>query len=198
MVELPKHLEEVVEFFTKLPGVGEKTAFRQTLQLTNWRSEDLMAFSYALSQLTQLKKCQKCNVYTDTTVCNICASVERYEAKMLCVVETLTDFLAIEKSKNFRGTYFILGNVLNPLMGIGPDEIGLDKLFERITSENIQNLILAINPSVEGDATCSYIRHKLPQTIKVERIGFGVPMGGSLEYLDSLTISKALENRKSL
>jgi recombination protein RecR len=111
-------------------------------------------------------------------------------------VENASDLLAIEKSGTFKGVYHILGGVLNPLLGVGPDELKMDQLKEKIIKKEIQEIILAINPSVEGDATCSYLKSILPQTLLVDRIGFGVPIGGSLEYLDPMTITKALENRK--
>jgi len=104
--------------------------------------------------------------------------------------------MAIEKSGHFKGVYHILGGVLNPLLGIGPDELKMDELRANIIKKQITDVILAVNPSVEGDATCSYLKSILPQDINVERIGFGVPIGGSLEYLDPMTITKALENRK--
>lgn len=121
----------------------------------------------------------------------------RGETKVLCIVEGVTDLLAIEKSSQFKGRYHVLGGVLNPLLGIGPNELGINKLIDRIKRNEIEELVLAINPSVEGDATCSFIKELLPDGVKAERIGFGMPMGGSLEYLDTLTISKALENRTS-
>jgi recombination protein RecR len=117
---------------------------------------------------------------------------------MICVVENVTDCLAIERSGTFKGKFHILFGVLNPLLGVGPDEINLSKMFTRIEEEEIEEIILAINPSVEGDATCAYIKQVLPETMNIERIGFGIPMGGSLEFVDSLTISKALENRRHL
>ena len=122
----------------------------------------------------------------------------RGHAKTLCVVESVTDYLAIERSGNFKGKFHILFGVLNPLMGIGPDELKLDYLFSRIEDEEVEEIILAVNPSVEGDATCAYVKQMLPETVRVDRIGFGIPMGGSLEYVDSLTITKALENRRHL
>ena len=104
--------------------------------------------------------------------------------------------MAIEKSGTFKGVYHILGGVLNPLLGVGPDELKMDDLRQKIIKKEIQEIILAVNPSVEGDATCSYLKSILPVSVQVDRIGFGVPIGGSLEYLDPMTITKALENRK--
>jgi recombination protein RecR len=196
-VELPSQLKLVQFYFSKLAGVGEKTALRQALQIINWTDAEREAFSNSLNELSSLKSCKICHNYSDSDVCSICSDDSRVSSGQLCVVESFTDFMAIEKSGNYQGRYHILGGVLNPLMGIGPDELEIPKLVERIHSGNFSSVILAINPSVEGDATCSYLRNKINEEINVERIGFGIPMGGSLEYLDSLTIGKAFENRKS-
>jgi recombination protein RecR len=197
-MELPDKILKAVKQFSRLPGVGEKTALRQTLILTKWSKEDLVHFAEAMKSLADLNHCYKCGMYSDDTICKICIDPVRSRSNAMCVVESVTDCLAIERSGTFRGKFHILFGVLNPLMGIGPDEIQLDKLFNRIHNENIEEIILAINPSVEGDATCSYIKEHLPESVEVERIGFGIPMGGSLEFVDSLTISKALENRRHL
>ena len=114
--------------------------------------------------------------------------------KQICVVESLSDCLAIERAQQFKGTYHILGGVINPLLGIGPDELQIDKLVNRVLEEEVEEVVLALNPSVEGDATCSYLKQVLPEGPSVERIGFGVPIGSHLEYLDSMTINKAFEN----
>jgi recombination protein RecR len=137
-------------------------------------------------------------MFADTDVCLICSNERRKESTTLCVVESITDCLAIERSGTFKGRFHILFGVLNPLLGIGPDELKLDQLQKRISEEGVKEVILAVNPSVEGDATCSYIKQILPESVLVERIGFGIPMGGSLEYVDALTISKAMENRRHL
>ena len=116
----------------------------------------------------------------------------------MCVVESMSDLLAIENSGEFAGSYFVLSGVLNPLKGIGPEEIGVSSLCKAVVTRKVNNIVLAVNPSIEGDATCSYLNEVLPDGVIVDRIGFGVPMGGSLEYLDSMTISQALKNRKTL
>ena len=137
-------------------------------------------------------------MFCDVEVCAICSDSSRNTSGIICIVETISDCIAIEKSDEYRGMFHILGGVLNPLMGIGPDELNVDKLLARVKTENIEALILAINPSVEGDATCSYLKQVMPTTVKIDRIGFGIPMGGCLEHLDSMTINKALENRKTM
>ncbi len=197
-MELPERLLKVVRQFGRLPGVGEKTALRQSLIMTKWNKEDLVSFAEAVKGLAELNHCEKCGMFCDDKLCKICMDQNRFHAKTVCVVESVTDYLAIERSGNFKGKFHILFGVLNPLMGVGPDELKLDYLFSRIESEEVEEVILAVNPSVEGDATCAYIKQMLPNSVSVDRIGFGIPMGGSLEYVDSLTITKALENRRHL
>ena len=194
----PEKITSAVEFFRRIPGVGEKTAFRQVLGLARWRKDELENFGRALQELAQLQYCEECGLFSDGNVCDVCKRPERVGHGIVCVVESLSDCIAVEKSGQFRGIYHVLGGVLNPLSGIGPDEIGIPRLVERVKRLKVQSLILAINPSIEGDATCSYIRQALPSEVSAERIGFGMPMGGALEYLDSMTISKALENRRKI
>lgn len=194
----PEKITSTVEFFRRIPGVGEKTAFRQVLGLARWRQDELMAFGQAMQALASLQYCKECGLFSEDELCDVCQRRERVAAGVICVVESLSDCLAVEKSGQFRGLYHVLGGVLNPLSGIGPDEIGIPRLVERVSRLEIKSLILAINPSIEGDATCAYLRQLLPTDVSVERIGFGMPMGGALEYLDSMTISKALENRRRI
>jgi recombination protein RecR len=195
-MELPQTLRDAIAAMSKLPGIGEKTAMRMVLHLTRWRSEELKQVSTAIKNLIDVKHCQECGFFSESNICQLCAEPSRTHSGLICVVENVTDLLAIERSGHFKGLYHVLGGVLNPLMGIGPDQLHLSFLFERIKKNNIQEVILALNPSVEGDATCAFIRDIIPESVRVERIGFGVPIGGNLEYLDSMTISKALENRK--
>jgi len=197
-MELPEKLLKVVKQFSRLPGVGEKTALRQSLIMTKWQKADLIEFAEAIKGLSELNHCTKCGMFCDEKLCKICMDYGRSSAKTLCVVESVTDCLAIERSGHFKGKFHILFGVLNPLLGIGPDELKLDYLISRVKEELIDEVILAVNPSVEGDATCAYIKQSLPDEIRVDRIGFGIPMGGSLEFVDSLTITKALENRRHL
>ncbi len=194
----PEKITGLVEYFRRIPGVGEKTALRQVLGLARWRDDELIAFGKALNDLSQLQYCQECGLFSEGSLCDVCARPERIKEGIICVVESLSDCLAVEKSGQFRGLYHVLGGVLNPLAGVGPDEIAIPKLVERVKRLEIRGVILAINPSIEGDATSSYIRQVLPESVGVERIGFGMPMGGALEYLDSMTISKALENRRRM
>lgn len=197
-MELPESLKNAITQMTKIPGVGEKTAMRQILTICRWEPEQLNQIGQSIIALADLNSCGVCGFYTDEEHCQICSDSNRREESSICVVESISDYIAIENSNTFKGTYHILGGVLNPLLGIGPEDLRLPELVERIKEENKSSIILAVNPSVEGDATCSFIKDELPPEINVERIGFGVPIGGSLEYLDSMTISKALENRKRL
>lgn len=197
MIELPSSITNTVKSFSKLPGVGEKTALRQVMHMVRWNHEDLAEFSEAITELQNIKKCNECGMYSEEDLCEICLNDGRKESSILCVVENINDLMAIERSNEYSGLYHVLGGVLNPLMGVGPEQLKIDKLVERVNKFNISTVVLAINPSVEGDATCSYIKQLL-NNVHVERIGFGVPIGGSLEFLDPLTISKALENRKRL
>lgn len=196
MIQLPEVIKGAVEALTRLPGVGEKTAFRMVMNMTNWKASELISVGSALASLQNLKLCRDCGMFADDSLCSICQNEGRRSLKTLCVVENASDLMAIEKSGHFKGVFHILGGVLNPLLGVGPDELKMDDLREKIQKREIQEVILAVNPSVEGDATCSYLKSILPETVQVERIGFGVPIGGSLEYLDPMTITKALENRK--
>jgi recombination protein RecR len=196
MVQLPEVIKNAVEALTRLPGVGEKTAFRMVMNMTRWKASELESVGHALANLVELQLCQECGMFAEEKFCSICQDAHRQDQRMICVVENISDLMAIEKSGNFKGVYHILGGVLNPLLGVGPDELRMDELKSRIIEKGISEVILAINPSVEGDATCSYFKTLLPEQIRIERIGFGVPIGGSLEYLDPMTITKALENRK--
>ncbi len=196
MIELPEVIKNAVLALTKLPGVGEKTAFRMVMSMTHWKQQELNTVGSSLIALKDLKLCEECGMFADHLLCSICSDTNRQSIQVICIVENASDLMAIEKSGNFKGIYHILGGVLNPLLGVGPDELGMDELKNRIIEKNVQEVILAINPSVEGDATCSYLKSLLPESVRVERIGFGVPIGGSLEFLDPMTITKALENRK--
>ena len=197
-MKFPEPLELAIQQLSSIPGIGNKTALRYALTIAEWCPEDICALGNSINALGELRRCQRCGIYTKEKLCSICLNEYRVQRKTLCIVENASDCIAIEKSNTYDGTFHILGGVLNPLLGIGPDELNLDHLFRRIVVENIENLILAVNPSVEGDATCSYIKQQMQKNINVERIGFGIPMGGHLEYLDSMTISKALENRKQM
>jgi recombination protein RecR len=196
VIQLPEVIKNAVEALTRLPGVGEKTAFRMVMSMTNWKGSELLSVGSALASLQHLKLCRECGMFADEDLCSVCFDELRQSSHTICIVENASDLMAIEKSGHYKGLYHILGGVLNPLLGIGPDELKLDDLKLKVVQKNIGEIILALNPSVEGDATCSYLKSIFPASTNVERIGFGVPIGGSLEYLDPMTITKALENKK--
>ena len=197
-MEMPQIMADAVESFSRLPGVGPKTALRYVLALLRQGDASLEQWAQQINNLKNLRRCKKCNMLADGEVCAVCANPQRAAAQLICVVEDITDYLALERSGKYQGLYYVLGGVINPLLGIGPEQLHLDHLVQRINEASIKDVILAINPSVEGDATCAYLRQILPSTVNVDRIGFGMPMGGHLEHLDALTISQALENRKRL
>lgn len=195
-MKLPERLTQLVTLFSKIPGIGEKTAFRHVLSLLNWDEKELKQFQHAIGELSAIGYCERCGLFSDQPLCSICSDPYRNEQNTICVVEQVTDALAIERSESYRGSYHVLGGVLNPLMGIGPDQIALNSLFERVKGHDNLDLLLAINPTIEGDATCAYIKQQLGNNVSIHRIGFGIPMGSNLDYLDGMTISRALENKK--
>ena len=197
-MKLPEKIVDVANSFEKLPGIGIKTAMRHALCLVDWSERDIEEFFQSVRDIKKLRKCLECGFFSEEMFCNGCRSEDGGREGILCIVESIIDCLAIDKSGQYQGYYHVLGGTLNPLLNIGPDKLNLRSLAERIVKRKIDNVILALNPSVEGDATCAYIRELLPDGLKVDRIGFGIPVGGSLEYLDPMTISKALENRQEM
>ncbi|MCY4524038.1 MAG: recombination mediator RecR [Halobacteriovoraceae bacterium] len=197
-MQLPEKLVNAINQFCRIPGIGEKTALRQSLLLAKWDREEIEDFGESMKLLAELKRCAECGMLTERNICQVCEDPVRQHKKTLCVVETVSDCLAIEKSEQFNGIYFILGGVLNPLLGIGPAQLNIHKLVEKVEKNSIYEVLLALNPSVEGDVTSSYIKQVLPKKANIARIGLGLPVGSNLEYLDRLTISRALENKRML
>lgn len=186
---------------SKLPGIGEKTAGRLTHFILRQSEEYAKSLSEAIINAKQKTGlCQTCFTFTDTNPCQLCVSQERHSG-MICVVERPSDVAPIERSGTFRGQYHVLHGVLSPLEGIGPDEIKIKELLLRIHQSQVpvQEIILATNPSVEGEATALYLAKMIkPFGIKVTQLAYGLPMGGLLEYSDRQTIGKALENRMEM
>lgn len=195
-MELPPLVRDAVSALGRLPGVGEKSALRMVTSMTNWRGEELAKFATAAAGLARLRACRACGMWCEPELCEICSNPRRRDSGVVCVVEQVSDLLAIERSAQFQGRFLVLGGVLNPLLGVGPDQLRFKELQDMV-GDGAVTVILALNPSVEGDATCAYIKHFLSPATEVERIGFGMPIGGSLEHLDPMTIGKALENRKT-
>ncbi len=200
---LSTSLQQLIEHLTCLPGVGRKSAQRMALHLMEKDRDGAMALSRSLSSAVELTKhCVSCRSFTEQEKCHICDDFKR-DSSILCVVETPTDVMAIEQSGSFNGLYFVLMGHLSPLDGIGPDELGIDDLLLRVQS-NVTEVILATNPTVEGEATANYIAELLavsnstPTLEKVSRIAHGVPMGGELEFVDGGTLAHALSSRQVL
>lgn len=192
-------LEALIKALRKLPGVGEKTATRYAFYILNADREEIQDLISAITDVKEkLRLCSQCFDLTDTDPCRICSDPRR-DLSTMCVVETPLDLLAIEKSGLYRGLYHVLHGVLSPLEAIMPEDIRLAELVERVTTQGVKEVILALNPTVEGEATAAYIHDRLQGTgSAVSRIAYGIPVGGSLEYTDPLTLTKALENRKQM
>ncbi|MBA6412088.1 recombination protein RecR [Parahaliea sp. F7430] len=192
-------LMDLIEALRCLPGVGPKSAQRMTLHLLERDREGATALAEALQYaMARVDHCQRCRNFTELDICEICSDSRR-DRHMICVVETPADVLAVEQSGSYRGLYFVLMGHLSPIDGIGPVEIGLDKFQQRVVEEGIEEVILATNPTVEGEATAYYLSDMLlPRGIKVSRIAHGVPLGGELEYVDGSTLAHAFSGRRKL
>ena len=190
-------LQNLMEALRCLPSVGPKSAQRMTLHLLERDREAALALAEALREAVEkVGHCTLCRNFTELDVCEICSDARR-DKTIVCVVETPGDVLAIEQSASFRGLYFVLMGHLSPIDGIGPAEIGLEAFQQRVIDEGIEEVILATNPTVEGEATAYYLTEMLlPVGIRVSRIAHGVPLGGELEYVDGSTLAHALSGRR--
>jgi len=189
-------LQDLVNAFKGLPGIGVKSAQRIVFNLIQQNQEKALFLSDAIKNaLDNINECLNCRMYTDSEVCEICSDQKR-DSALLCVIESPADMIAIENSMSFNGRYFVLMGKLSPLDGIGPDQLKLDKLESIIKDGSVKEIILANSPTIEGEATASYILSLIEDTdIEATRIAYGVPMGGELEYVDSSTLTQALNNR---
>jgi recombination protein RecR len=192
-------LEDLIEVLKRFPGVGEKTATRYAFYVMHASDGDIQQLIRAIKSVKEkLRLCSRCFHLTDVDPCQICTD-KRRDPSRLCVVETPMDLLAIEKAGQFRGLYHVLHGVLSPLDGIGPGDIRFAELLDRVRNEGVLEVILAFNPTVEGESTSSFIAERIKSmNVSVSRIAYGIPVGGSLEYSDPLTLSRALDNRKPL
>ncbi len=182
-----------------LPGVGPKSAQRMAFHiLERERSSGLNLAKILETAIMQVKHCQRCRTLSETTLCNLCANLNR-DQSLLCIVETPADVIAIEQTGSYRGYYFVLLGRLSPLDGIGPEELGLDQLLKNLTEHPPQEVILATNPTVEGEATAHYLAEIIKQrNINTSRIAHGVPLGGELEFVDGNTLARALTERSEV
>lgn len=194
----PVAIEKLIEEFAKLPGIGRKTAQRLALFVLNLPREEVEEFAHALVKARgTLKYCAICGSFTDTDPCAICSNPNR-DKSIICVVENPKDIMTMEKVREFNGVYHVLHGTISPMSGRGPEDIKLRELIRRINGE-VQEVIVATNPNIEGEATAMYISKILkPLGAKVTRIAHGIPVGGDLEYADEVTLSKALEGRKEI
>jgi len=199
MAYYPEPVARLIEAFQKLPGVGPKTAQRQTFFLLKRPADEVNELAEALRELkTRIRYCRECFNVTEEDPCRICRDPAR-DARVLCIVEEPNDLLALERTGEFRGRYHVLLGALSPLDGIGPEDIKVRELLTRLDAPGIEEVILATNASVEGEATAIYLAKLLrPLGLRVTRIARGLPVGGDLEYADEVTLSKALEGRREM
>jgi recombination protein RecR len=190
---------KLMEQFAKLPGVGRKTAQRFAFYMLDLPEEGARAFAQAiLDAREKVKKCPVCGNFTDGERCPICAS-QRRETETVCVVETPQDILAFERTREYRGVYHVLHGLISPLEGVGPEQLTVKELLARVGEGGVTEVIMATNPTVEGEATAMYIARLIkPLGVKVTRLAYGIPVGGSLEYADEVTLYRALEGRREL
>lgn len=199
-MKYPKSLEELIECFKMLPGIGEKNAERLSFAVLQFPDDISDKFSESIKNVkTKIKKCEICNNYTEEKdKCEVCMDDTR-DKSTICVVENVKDLILFEKSNAYKGMYHVLEGLISPLEGINPEDIKINQLIQRIKNENIKEVILALNLSMEGETTSLYILKLLEGTgISVTKIAAGIPVGADMEYLDSLTIQRALEGRNKL
>ncbi|REL29867.1 recombination mediator RecR [Thalassotalea euphylliae] len=192
-------VQELIESFRCLPGVGAKTAQRMAFHLLERNRQGGAKLAETMAKaMEQVGHCQQCRNFTEQTLCDICESPRRQHAEQLCIVESPADVIAIEQTGEFQGRYFILMGHLSPIDGIGPEDLGLDLLEAQLQQGGIKEVILATNPTVEGEATAHFIAEMAKSfEVNLSRIAHGVPVGGELEYVDGNTLSHALSGRKS-
>ena len=192
-------LARLIQELNRLPGIGPKSAQRLAYYLIRLPNEEALALADAISAVkSNILFCHQCQNLTDSSPCSICAEPQRNQ-KQICIVEDPMDVLALERTHAFRGLYHVLHGVISPLNGVGPDQLKLKELFSRLTQEGIKELIIATNPTLEGEATAMYIRrHLAGQDLKITHLARGLPVGGSLEYTDDLTLSRAFQGRQEL
>jgi len=189
-------LENAVNEFAKLPGIGKKTALRLVLHLIKQDETAVKQFSGAIAHMREaIKFCNRCHNISDTAICNICSNTFRKQ-ELLCVVENIRDVIAIESTQQFNGLYHVLGGIISPLDGIGPEQLTINSLVSRVEKESITEIIFALNANVQGDTTIYYINKKLKGVpVKITTIARGIAFGGELEYADEMTLAKSISNR---
>jgi recombination protein RecR len=199
MVATPESVTRLVSEFSRLPGIGPKTASRLTYYLLRAPLEQVQALGEAVSQLRErITFCSRCFNITEEDPCPVCSDVRR-EQQSVCVVEEPLDALAIERTGEYKGLYHVLHGAIAPVEGVGPEDLRIGELVARVKKEAISEVILATNPSLEGEATAMYVRRQLyPLSVRITRLARGLPMGGDLEYADAITLARALEGRQEM
>ena len=199
MAKVPVSLKKLMEHFAALPGVGRKSAQRLAFFVLDMPEEQAKDFAESILEAKKsIHNCKVCQNLTDKEVCDICASPQRDDS-VICVVENPRDVMAFERLQEFNGKYHVLHGLISPLDGVGPDQIRIKELLLRLQQTDVQEIIMATNPTIEGEATAMYISKLLkPLGIRVTRLAFGIPVGSELEYADNSTLNKALENRVTM
>lgn len=189
-------LESAVNEFSRLPGIGKKTALRLVLHLLKQEESQVTQFSETIARMrSEIRFCKRCCNVADGELCTICSNSYRQQ-QVICVVENIRDVIAIESTQQFNGTYHVLGGVISPLDGVGPDQLNIDALVERIDQELTEELIFALSPNIQGDTTIYYVQKKLSgKNVRITTIARGIAFGGELEYADELTLGRSLQNR---
>lgn len=198
MAHLPNFIQKLIAELDKLPGIGPKTAARLAFDLLH-RKEDMRDFAQALNEAyNQIHLCPKCFNLSDAGLCNICSNNDR-DQKLICVVAHNQDIEAVEKTGKFHGTYHLLNGLLSPLEGVTPDRLKINELEKRIQEDEVKEIILALDQSLEGEATQTYLSKNLKKfPVKISQLARGIPMGANIEYTDEITLSSALENRREI
>ena len=198
MITFTKPLAKLIAHFEKFPGIGPRTAQRLALYILKQPEQTIKDFSKALLEAhNNVGHCKKCFNLTSETECDICKNPNRNQ-KVICVVAEARDLLAMERSREFKGIYHVIGGLISPMDSIGPELLEIKSLVERVNKNEVQEVILALTPSVEGDTTSLYIGKLLTPFTKVTRIAYGLPMGSELEYVDEVTLARALEGRRDI
>ncbi len=192
-----KSVENLINEFRKLPGIGPKSAKRIVFFLLKLSHSDIVKFSRNLIEMKEkVKFCSQCYSLTEEDICHICRDQSR-DRKKICIVEEVSDVIIIEKTGEYKGLYHILGGLLSPIENVGPDEIRVPRLLERVKANNIEEVIIALNPTVEGESTAMYLKKILTRFgVKVTKLASGLPVGGDLEYADEITIGRAISDRR--
>jgi recombination protein RecR len=195
----PELLETLIEYFKKLPGIGERTAERYALSLIKLDKDDLNDFSEAIGKIsTTLKNCETCGHLTDQKNCKICEDESRNH-NLICVVEDYKSIFMFEKTGKFQGVYHVLGGLISPIDGVNPDDLNIPKLISRCRNMKDAEVIIALRPTIEGDTTTLYLKKILTnENIKITRLSYGIPMGAEIDYLDIMTLERALYDRKEV